>query len=148
MNLYTYVANNNPTMAIAICHKYGYKISGVQSKDDLGVVLEQLVSKEGEPALKDIVLNHPDREIIIEFNEQDKKETNVNYMGNPNCCPRCGRTPQSCVCKQPYSTYMNYIGEDKDVNVKPTRNEHLVSQTNTFLLASAFLLGIAIISRK
>ena len=69
-------------------------------------------------------------------------------MGNPSCCPRCGRTPQSCVCKQPYSTFMNYIGDDKDVNVKPTRNENLVSQTNTFLLASAFLLGVAIISRK
>jgi hypothetical protein len=148
MNLYTYVANNNPTMAKAICHKYGYKISGVQSKNDLGVVLEQLVSKEGEPALKDIVLNHPDREIIIEFNEQERKDNNVNYMGNPTCCPRCGRTPQSCVCKQSYANYMNYIGEDKDVNVKPTRNENLVSQTNTFLLASAFLLGVAIISRK
>lgn len=148
MNLYTYVANNNPSMAKAICHKYGYKITGVQSKDDLGVVLEQLVSKEGEPALKDIVLNHPDRDIIIEFNDRDKQESNINYMGNPNYCPRCGRTPQSCTCKQQYSNYVNYIGEDKDVNVKQTRNENLVSQTNTFLLASAFLLGVAIISRK
>jgi hypothetical protein len=148
MNLYSYVANNNPSMAKAICHKYGYKISGVQTKDDLGSCLEQLVAKEGEPALKDIVTNHPDREIIIEFSERDKVGTTLNHMGEQHNCPRCGRTPQSCVCGSQYKNYVNYIGDEKDVNVKPTRNESLVSQTNTFLLASAFLLGVAIISRK
>lgn len=140
-------------MAKAICHKYGYKISGVQSKDDLGVCLEQLVAKEGESALKDIIVNHPDREIIIEFNERDKNDSTLNYCGTPHPntnCPRCGRTPQSCICKQQYSNYVNYIGEEKDVNVKQNSNPNinLVSQTNTFLLATAFLLGVAIISRK
>lgn len=148
MNLYTYVANNNPSMAKAICHKYGYKISGVQTKDDLGVVLEQLVSKEGEPALKDIVLNHPDRDIIIEFENKDKVESGINFQGNPSTCPRCARSMESCLCKKQYANYVNYIGEDRDIQPKQTQNASLVSQTNTFLLASAFLLGVAIISRK
>lgn len=148
MNLYTYVANNNPSMAKAICHKYGYKITGVQNKNDLGKCLEQLVAKEGEPALKDIVYNHPDRDIIIEFNEQDKKENSLNHEGMHYNCPRCGRTPQSCVCGSQYKNYVNYIGEDANVSRPPTQNQNLVSQTNTFLLASAFLLGVAIISRK
>jgi hypothetical protein len=135
-------------MAKAICHKYGYKISGVQTKDDLGVVLEQLVSKEGEPALKDIVLNHPDREIIIEFENRDKGETNLNHCGEKHTCPRCGRSVESCLCKKQYANYVNYIGEDREMQPKQPINASLVSQTNTFLLASAFLLGVAIISRK
>jgi hypothetical protein len=147
MNLYTYVANNNPSMAKAICHKYGYKISGVQTKDDLGVVLEQLVSKEGEPALKDIVLNHPDREIIIEFENRDKSESNLNFQASPNC-PRCGRSATSCLCQKQYGSYANYIGEENNTIETKASNSSLVSQTNTFLLASAFLLGVAIISRK
>ncbi len=147
MNLYCYVANNNPSMAKAICHKYGYKISGVQTKDDLGVVLEQLVAKEGEPALKDIVHNHPDRDIIIEFEGKDKAESSLSFNGVSNC-PRCARSGESCVCKKQYANYVNYIGEDNQVQTKQTTNASLVSQTNTFLLASAFLLGVAIISRK
>lgn len=135
-------------MAKAICHKYGYKISGVQSKNDLGVVLEQLVAKEGEPALRDIVHNHPDRDIIIEFESKDKVESNLNHCGEQHTCPRCGRSGESCVCKKQYANYVNYIGEDREVQTKQPTNASLVSQTNTFLLASAFLLGVAIISRK
>jgi hypothetical protein len=75
-------------MAKAICHKYGYKISGVQSKNDLGLVLEQLVAKEGEPALKDIVHNHPDRDIIIEFEGKDKVESKSKSVAeNIHGCP-------------------------------------------------------------
>jgi len=147
MNLYCYVANHNPSMAKAICHKYGYKISGVKTKDDLGVVLEQLVAKEGEPALKDIVHNHPDRDIIIEFEGKDKAESSLSFNG-VSTCPRCARSGESCVCKKQYANYVNYIGEDNQVQTKQTTNASLVSQTNTFLLASAFLLGVAIISRK
>lgn len=132
MNLYGYIANNNPSMAKALCHKYGYKISGVQSKDDLGVCLEQLVAKEGEPALKDIVQNHPDRDLIIELNEKETKQ-----LGHD------GKHYSTCQCNDCKKPYMNYTGEEK---IATTSN--MVSQTNTFLLASAFLLGIAIISKK
>jgi len=148
MNLYCYVANHNPSMAKAICHKYGYKISGVQTKDDLGVVLEQLVAKEGEPALKDIVHNHPDRDIIIEFEGKEKVESKLNHYGEHHNCSRCGRSADSCLCKKQYANYVNYIGEENQMQSKQPTNASLVSQTNTFLLASAFLLGVAIISRK
>jgi hypothetical protein len=41
-----------------------------------------------------------------------------------------------------YADFMNYIGEEK------VQRTNSVSQTNTFLLASAFLLGVAIITSK
>jgi hypothetical protein len=51
--------------------------------------------------------------------------------------------------KSNIANYVNYIGEDRDMcKPKQPTNASLVSQTNTFLLASAFLLGVAIISRK
>jgi len=143
MNIYTYVANSNPSMAKAICHKYGYKISGVQSKDDLGVCLEQLVAKEGEIALVDIVNNHPDKDLIIEITERNKptpQENSLSYSGNQNYQIRENN--------RQYADFMNFMGEEIKSKETHSVSNTIASQTNTFLLASAFLLGVAIISRK
>jgi hypothetical protein len=128
--MYGYVAENDPNMARAICHKYGYRIQGVQTKADLGVVLEQLVAKEGESALRDIVKNHPDRDLIVE----------IETAGSENIPIR--QLPSESERSVTYADFMNYIGEEKG------NRSNSVSQTNTFLLASAFLLGVAIITSK
>lgn len=143
MNIYTYVANSNPSMAKAICHKYGYKISGVQSKDDLGVCLEQLVAKEGEVALVDIVNNHPDKDLIIEITDKQKpvvKESSLGFYGSEQY--------QLREQKRQYADFMNFMGEENKVKETQSVSNNIMAQTNTFLLASAFLLGVAIISRK
>lgn len=143
MNIYTYVANSNPSMAKAICHKYGYKISGVQSKDDLGVCLEQLVAKEGEIALVDIVNNHPDKDLIIEITDKQKpvvKESSIGFYGQEQY--------QMREQKRQYADFMNFMGEENKVKETQSVSNNIMAQTNTFLLASAFLLGVAIISRK
>lgn len=128
--MYGYVAENDPNMARAICHKYGYRIQGVQTKADLGVVLEQLVAKEGESALRDIVKNHPDRDLIVEVETGGNIETPIKKL------------PSESERSVTYADFMNYIGEEKG------QRTNTVSQTNTFLLASAFLLGVAIITAK
>lgn len=128
--MYGYVAQNDPNMARAICHKYGYRIQGVQSKADLGLVLEQLVAKEGESALRDIVKNHPDRDLIVEVETGGSEDTPIRKL------------PSESERSVTYADFMNYIGEDKG------QRTNTVSQTNTFLLASAFLLGVAIITSK
>ena len=128
--MYGYVAENDPNMARAICHKYGYRIQGVQSKADLGVVLEQLVAKEGESALRDIVKNHPDRDLIVEVETGSSSEMPIRQL------------PSESERSVTYADFMNYIGEEKG------QRTNTVSQTNTFLLASAFLLGVAIITSK
>lgn len=128
--MYGYVAENDPNMARAICHKYGYRIQGVQTKADLGVVLEQLVAKEGESALRDIVKNHPDRDLIVEVETGGDIETPIKKL------------PSESERSVTYADFMNYIGEEKG------QRTNTVSQTNTFLLASAFLLGVAIITAK
>ena len=141
MNIYTYVAQCNPSMAKAICHKYGYKLTGVQSKSDLGVCLEQLVAKEGESALHDIVNNHPDRDLIIEMSGVQPKHLNMEGFAN--------HTGGGCNCgcnnktHKKYDEFVNYIGEESIARVHSVNN-----QTNSFILASAFLLGAAILAKK
>lgn len=137
MDLYGYIADNNPYMAKSICHKYGYKISGVNTKSDLGVCLRQLVAKEGEPALKDIVDNHPDKQLILELETADGNYKNA--CGGHHGC-NCGCGGGSKTKELTYSDFMNFIGEEKN------QRKSYESQGNTFLLASAFLLGVAIIS--
>lgn len=130
--MYGYVAENDPYKAKAICHKYGYKMQGVNSKSDLGLLLEQLVAKEGEPALRDIVLNHPDRELIVEM-EMSNSDSSIRALPSTTVSERREIS---------YADFVNYIGEEK-----ASRNNS-VSQTNTFLLATAFILGVAIITSK
>jgi hypothetical protein len=141
MNIYTYVAQCNPSMAKAICHKYGYKLTGVQSKSDLGVCLEQLVAKEGESALNDIVNNHPDRDLIIEMSGVETKHLNMegfsNYTGG-RCNCGCNNKPN-----KKYDEFVNYIGEESIARTSLMNN-----QTNSVIIASAFLLGVAILSKK
>jgi len=134
MNLYEYVAINCPNTARAICHKYGYEIVNVKTAKDLGVCLKKVVAKEGEPALKDIVVNHPDKDLIIEICK------NENFVGVDGSYSN----QQECECKKCRSGNIEfYTGETA---IKQSMASQ--SQTNTYLIASAFLLGIAIISTK
>ena len=64
VNMYTYVAASNPYFAKSLAHKYGYEFDKDQRLD---TVLQQLVSYEGEPALMEIVENHPDKELFLEY---------------------------------------------------------------------------------
>lgn len=141
MNMYQYVAVSNPSMAKAICHKYGYQLSNVKNPKDLGVCLEQLVNQEGESALKDIILNHPDRELIIEMCGKES----VGFMGadgsnSKSCNCGCGGS-----CKQAagaYAGYVNFTGK-QDENVG-----RIASSSNNAIIAAAFLLGIALLATK
>lgn len=137
--MYQYVAQSNPAMAKALCHKYGYKITGVSDINGLAECLKQLVANEGETALKDVIKNHPDRELIIEVEELDR----VNFAaadGVRNQHAGCAS------CKQgsgAYSQYANFNGGEYENKSKSSS----MSQ-GTFILASAFLLGMAIIAAK
>lgn len=133
-NMYSYVAACNPNMAKAICHKYGYQIVNVKTPKDLGVCLEQVVAQEGETALKDIVRNHPDKEIIMEVCASE------NFVGADGTQSR--EEEMKKIRNEAYNSYLNFAGEDI------ARKQSATSQTNTFLLASAFLMGIAIIATK
>lgn len=49
-----------------VVRSFGYKFTGGVTKKDLGRLLGDLVSKEGEPAMKALLDIHPDKEVILE----------------------------------------------------------------------------------
>jgi hypothetical protein len=129
MDIFTYIASNNPYQAKAILHKYGYSIKDVRDAKDLGACLKQLVAYEGEDAMQDILENHPDKGIIVEkfcAEEKKSKEEHKNCDGN-------------CSCKRDMH-YMNFNGSgshgvgSKDVGI--------------YILVASLLLATAIISKK
>lgn len=130
MNVYQYISQTNPYVAKAICHNFGYKLSNVNDNKDLGVCLEQVVSNEGEDALRQIMANHPDKDLLLEL---FAKQEYVNMTGNEQV---------SCSCKH-MERYANFDGAASEV-----RESRTSSQANTFLMASALILAVAIISKN
>jgi len=138
MNLYSYLASANPHAAKAICHKFGYRVANVKSKDDLAECLRSLVAEEGEPALKEVLENHPDKEIILEAFASNRVDQflGVDGTGSRNTSTSCSCS-KNCDCK----TRENYMNAD----ASQTR---LASQTNVIIVAAALFLAVAIISTK
>jgi hypothetical protein len=138
MNLYSYIAFNNPHAAKAICHKFGYRVANVKSKDDLAECLRSLVATEGEPALKALLENHPDKDIILEVYGSPKIDQflGADGMDSRNLGSSCG-CGKNCQCKS-RDNYMN-------ADASQTR---LATQTNVIILAAALFLAVAIISKK
>jgi hypothetical protein len=130
VNMYTYVAASNPYFAKSLAHKYGYEFDKDQRLD---TVLQQVVSYEGEPALMEIIENHPDKELFIEYynkksgesNRVDKQDKNVNEM----------------------SQYMNFTGQIVAAQ-QTAENRRLTNETSIMVLAGAVLIAFAIITKK
>ena len=124
MNVYDYVANNNPSQAKNIITSFGYKVKG----KDMGQNLKQLVSLEGEPALKMVMDNHPDKEIILEMFQVENE-------------------PMQCeVCKERemFDRFLNATGGDNTISdAKKSENNF-----NIVFLAGAMLVSFAILSTK
>lgn len=66
MDIYEYIAASNPQAAENILSNFGYEMMNVESPTDLAECLEDLVGKEGDKALTEIVAVHPDKDLILE----------------------------------------------------------------------------------
>ena len=132
MDIYTYIASSNPYQSKAILHKYGYSVRDVKDANDLGICLKKLVTYEGEDALKDILDSHPDRGVLNEIYETERKVEYKNMDGSRDGC--------NCNCRG-YEQYLNFAGSLD----RPSKS---VQQTSIFILASALLLAAAIIVKK
>jgi len=134
MSVYNYIAESNPYFAKGICHKYGYETTNIRTKADLGQCLKRLVSNEGEPAFRDIMENHPDKDIILELFGQPSKVENFSNMdgsGNRGC--GC----QNCVGR-PTDHYLYADGSSSTTN----------SLTSVAIIGASLLLAVAIITKN
>lgn len=130
VNMYTYVAASNPYFAKSLAHKYGYEFDKDQRLD---TVLQQLVSYEGEPALMEIVENHPDKDLFIEYynkkNLQPDKKEKETFPAND------------------IASYMNFTGQLVAAQ-QTAENRRLTNETSIWILVGAVLVAAAIITKK
>lgn len=93
VNIFEYIAQSDPYAAKAICGKYGYELQNVQSNSDLAVCLSQLVAEVGEPAMRDILSQHPDKDVILE----------AFSSGSPSADCGCKKSKKDAYMPQPSS---------------------------------------------
>lgn len=127
VNIYAYIAASNPYFAKSLAHKYGYDFDKDQS---LSTVLQQLVSYEGEPALMEMIDNHPDKELFMEYFEKKyaKKEEKPDAV-------------------KEIAQYMNFTGQIEAAK-QTAENRRLTQETSLMVLAGAVLIAFAIMSKK
>ena len=87
MNVYQYIANNNPDAAYEVCKGYGYH--DINTLDDLSQSLEICVANNGQEAFKNIMELHPDKDALVELfsvnniNQQPLQEVIVKPIPPP-----------------------------------------------------------------
>jgi len=125
MNVYDYIADSNPYVAKEIINSFGYN---VVDKQNMGKNLKSLVANEGESALKMVLDNHPDKDVILELYKEDSK-------------PKidCG----SCKDKRIAEKFLNADGFAEPNNAKTVE-----SNFSVVFLAGIVVLAFAIVSKK
>ena len=139
MNVYLYIAQNNPDAAYEVCKKYGY--FNVQSFEDLAASLQSIVAEHGESALKEVLDIHPDKEVILEMNDKKKVEEPPLEVIIQKVFDRNKPVEKDCSCMK------NADATAAAVSAQPQQSAS-VSQTNTYILVGALIVSIAILSMK
>lgn len=124
MDVYKYVAESNPIVAQGIVESFGYEHANTP---DMG--LSQVVAKVGEPALKKILDNHPDKDVILEMFSDSK---------NANCS--CSQRRQE--------RFLNADGSDYPKEKDNTSSNIVAQQTNVMILVSALFIFTALMIKK
>ena len=127
MSVYQYVADSDPRGAEMIINSFGYEVT---DRSNLGQSLTELVSQIGEPALKKVMEYHPDRDIILELNTDNKKS---------ECS--CG----NCSKNKTQELFMNASGNETPKETKP---DTLAHQTNVILVVATLFIVTALIYKN
>ena len=137
MNVYLYIAENNPDAAYEICKKYGY--FNINSMEELADALKSIVAEQGQDSLEEILNIHPEKEVILEIFDKKKEidtkpiEEVIQLMFDKN-----KPIEKDCGC-------MKSADASPSTPIAPSP---VVNQTNTYILVGALIVSIAILSMK
>lgn len=118
MDVYSYVASSNPQKSRDIINSFGYKVNNPK---DMGGNLRTLVASEGESALKEVLNNHPDKDVILEMFQKKSEPCKV------------------CQERERFQNYLNASGFDVSDAKKTENNFSLVFMSGIMLLAFAII---------
>ena len=139
MNVYLYIAENNPDAAYEICKKYGY--FNINSMEELADALKSVVAENGQDSLEEILNIHPEKEVILEIFDKKKVidtkpfEEVIQSMFEKN---KPIEKEKDCGC-------MKSADATPSTTAAPSS---VVNQTNTYILVGALIVSIAILSMK
>jgi hypothetical protein len=137
MNVYLYIAENNPDEAYEICKKYGY--FNINSMEELADALKSIVAEQGQDSLEEILNIHPEKEVILEIFDKKKEidtkpiEDVIQLMFDKN-----KPIEKDCGCMKSADATPS----------TPSAPSPVVNQTNTYILVGALIVSIAILSMK
>jgi len=137
MNVYLYIAENNPDEAYEICKKYGY--FNINSIEELADALKSIVAEQGQDSLEEILNIHPEKEVILEIFDKKKEidtkpiEEVIQLMFDKN-----KPIEKDCGCMKSADATPS----------TPSAPSPVVNQTNTYILVGALIVSIAILSMK
>ena len=141
-SIYSTVAAANPGYARGVIAKWGYDAKGVRTPKDLAKVLEQLVGREGEQALRDIADGHPDKGLFMEIYGSPgvdvSKYLNAAGPSEPCRCQRCGCGRD----RDRDRDYHNFTGAEA------VPMAYQAASQGTALMAAALILAVAILVKK
>lgn len=139
MNVYLYIAENNPDEAYEICKKYGY--FNINSIEELADALKSIVAENGQQPLEEILNIHPEKEVILEIFDKKKVidtkpfEEVIQSLFEKN--KPVVKEKEDCGCMK-----------SADATTTQAPPSAVVNQTNTYILVGALIVSIAIISMK
>ena len=140
MNIYSYIAQNNPDASYEVCKKYGY--FNINSMEELANSLQNIVAEHGQDSFQDVLDIHPDKAVILEVYDDKKKvdtkplEEVIQAIFDKNKPVVEQKSDCSCM---------------KNADATPTTNvdtSSLVNHTNTYIIVGALIVSMAILSMK
>ena len=134
-DLYNYIAANKPNEAKKLLAGRGFDASSVDTVEVLGGGLANLVSEQGESALRDILSIHPDKEAIIQ--EFSPEPTSVTTKSEGGCKG----------CKGANNALDSYIEKLKPP-VGGSGSSDSMQHGNLLLIGGIIILAVAIIVTK
>jgi hypothetical protein len=142
-SIYQHIAESNPDGCVMLLHKYGYATTApMNTIDDVAYCTQQMIACEGEPAFKDLLKLHPDRDVIIEdYNASlpQATQTTPQPIPAPTTMNMCG---SGCSCGNCSS------GSMKNATGDTSGSSSVATQTGTFILLGAVFIAVAILTAK
>mgnify|MGYP000956151632 CR=1 FL=1 len=126
IDVYEYIATNNPRASMQILRDFGYDVLNRQS---MSQNLRDLVNKEGDSAIHEIMKYHPDRD----------------YFSESVVATKIAKIKKKFESEK--EKYLNASGSNQNSN-SIVHNLNSANTTNVIILASAIVIAIAITSKK
>lgn len=143
-DLYNYVAANNPTGAKALLDKYGYDASQVVTVEALGSGLATMVKENGEPALRDLLAIHPDKDALL---QEFGMTASAAPAGTPAKSPcGCGGGG-GCKGANALAAYLDKT-DNSSGNGNGNATSNMMQHSNMLLVGGILILVVALIVTK